>query len=224
MGRYRDVVIAYLENLMHRDKVPPDEIVASIAPVWGDIRRSMSSKLADEWVSGHCSFRDLLLDASHKALHAWSKPAMRRLMAPEPGREEREIWSLGMRPKILAVAWDRLATYQRERHNQYHTILRLLEERPPAEQLGDLNALLPARPGGRRMDQAAFRKALERARDLFGQYLCDEVEAAYPEGVPPNPQELCRVFVELELMDHAEASKYCRLRMNLDTSTNKFIS
>ena len=214
MVKYRDAVSGYLEYLLNREQFPPDEASATITLVWEDIQRAMVGKLASEWASGRHSFRDLLLEATHKALHDWFRPQMRRLMVTEPDRKERVIWAQQMRPVILRMAWDRLEAYQGEHRNQYHAILRLRENHPD-ESIDTLNAMLPSRPGGQRQDPTGFRKGLERARDLFGRYLCDEIEAGYPMGVIMGLEQLRQGFIELELMEYAEESKYCRWRMKL---------
>ena len=218
MGRYRGAAVGYLTAILLRQKIAADQqaAAADAAAIWEWLIKSFPDTLAGKWRAGGVSFRVLLRGTVHDACASWSKPAMRKIMTLEP---DEEAWRHHVRDTILDKARERLGSFQREneaRGNLYHAIFRLWETHSD-KSLDELNERLATLPGGRRVDPAAFRQALGRARDLFGKYLIDEVSAWIAERDAPTPEKLRAAFEEMDLMnDYASKSKHCRFMLELE--------
>lgn len=219
MRPYLNAVEAYLTGFLLRHKLAPDETAAREAAkrIWSELNRELPGRLAEEWGRGKKRFRDLLREGVHIACHRWSKPATRALIAPGPD-DDRE-WKDQMRRELLGRALEKLKAYQREHEgkgNLYYVIFRLWDGHRD-ESLDEINDRLAALPGGRRLDPAAFRKALGRARDQFGKYLFEEVAAWIAERDAAGPESYRQAFEEMDFMDdYALKSKSCRWLLGLD--------
>jgi RNA polymerase sigma-70 factor (ECF subfamily) len=125
--------------------------------------------------------------------------------APEPGGDcavaaERDRAFLeSWRDELLARAWAALERHEKDTGQPYYSVLRFRADHPDdrsAEMAEKYSAQV-----GRAVNAPAFRKALDRARDKFGDLLLDEIAEAIDD---PGREALAAELGELGLLE------YCR--------------
>jgi DNA-directed RNA polymerase specialized sigma24 family protein len=125
--------------------------------------------------------------------------------APEPGADcavaaERDRAFLeSWRDELLGRAWDALQRHQDQTGQPYYSVLHFRADHPD-DSSAEMAEKFSARVG-RPINAPAFRKALDRARDKFGDLLLDEIAQAIE-----NPS---RAALEDELSD-LRLLEYCR--------------
>jgi len=201
LDRYGGAVRRYLLGAL-RDEEAAGELAQEFALRFlrGDFRRADPSK---------GRFRDYVGRSLHNLVVNYHRRRQGQPLAldelPEPGEPAdgaadfshafREDW----RRELLAKAWRRLAESSRRRGQPYEAVLRCRVVHPDANSAG-LAELLAA-DLGRSVGADWVRKTLQRARDLFADYLLDEVEAYLDR---PSLAELDGELNELGLRE------YCR--------------
>ena len=201
MNRYAGAVQRYLLGALH-DEEAAGELAQEFALRFlrGDFRRADPSK---------GRFRDYVARSLHNLVMNYHRGRRGRPMdldaLPEPGepadgaadfyRTFREDW----RRELLSKAWRRLAECSQRKGQAYEAVLRCRVTHPeaPSAKLAELLAADLGRPVGADW----VRKSLQRARDLFSDYLLDEVEAYLDR---PSAAELEGELNELGLRE------YCR--------------
>jgi len=219
MRRYKRLVLDYLRHFLSRHKIVGDEtkVREASAEIWRILLESLPEKIADQWRDGASSFRDILREAVHEAHFNWSRPdrseaAVRSRILPNA--DDDAGWLRSARADVIEKARARLLEYQRvnqNRNNVYHTLFCLWDEDHDQS-----HAVLSERlaAAGHRLSPENFRKTIGRAVDSFGRYLGEAVGDWIAKRGPVTSEDYARAFEELDLMEYAEKSNYCKEMMD----------
>ena len=79
-----------------------------------------------------------------------------------------------------------------------------------------MNDRLAALERGRRLSPANFRQSLGRSRKTFGRYLGEGVGDSLARCGTVTSEDYRQAFEDLDLMEYAMESKYCRCLMGMD--------
>jgi hypothetical protein len=110
-------------------------------------------------------------------------------------RDFHDCW----RRQLLAKSWEALARLEQETGQPYHTVLKTRAEQPDQTSEG-LSRLLSEHLG-RDISAPTLRKALQRAREKFAEFLLDELKGSLER---PSDEDVRQELIELELYE------YCR--------------
>ncbi len=126
-----------------------------------------------------------------------AEPAVADPSTPDAEREFREAW----REELMGRAWQALADLERQTGQPHHTVLRLRAAEPllSSEEL--------ANRVGERLGKAytvdGIRKALQRAREKFAEFLVEEAARSLER---PTPERLEEELRDLGLWSHCQAA------------------
>lgn len=123
----------------------------------------------------------------------------------EPAAESSQddaIFDSGWRAELLSLAWRELEEFEQSSQRPYYTLLRFKVEHPDATS-ADLAGLLGKLLGRPEYSEAAARKTLQRARDLFARLL---VRAVRDTLADPQRDELVAELQTLGLMPYCEST------------------
>jgi hypothetical protein len=223
MKRYKALVFDYLHWFLLRHKAVANEKACSEAAerIWARLMAALPGKITDEWSKGKIPFRELLREAVHAAYFTWSHPdrgeaaVMARLAAAS---DHDAAWLGASRSDVLAKARERLKSYQREhesRKNVYYTLFCVWDE-DHGQPHDAINNRLATVKGGRQLSPENFRQSFRRTIDTFGRYLGEAVGDLIASRQPVTAEHYQQAFEELDLMEYAMESQYCRYLMGLD--------
>jgi RNA polymerase sigma-70 factor (ECF subfamily) len=117
----------------------------------------------------------------------------------EPSHEYDAMLRTSWRDELLARCWQRLEEDERKSGKPYYSVLRYRVDHPDLRSPELAEAL--SKKLGKPMNAGAVRVSLHRARELFGEFLLDEVnESLSSDSLDEAEQEL----IDLELHE------YCR--------------
>lgn len=201
--RYHGAVYRYLLAAV-RDSDAADELFQEFA-----LRFSRGGfRNADP---GKGRFRDFLRTVLINLIHDHGRAKKRRMDSlspdnPEPAHQSEELsledsFVMSWREELLDRAWRRLADFEAQAGQPYHTVLRYRSENPEARS-GEIAAFLtehlqPSQP----FTDVGIRKLLQRGREQFADGLIEEVSSSL------SSTDITRI--EEELID-LDLLAYCR--------------
>jgi DNA-directed RNA polymerase specialized sigma24 family protein len=127
---------------------------------------------------------------------AMEEPPVEPVVADEPGSDLDRAFLTCWREDLLARSWDALENLQRESAQPYHTVLKARADHPD-ESSDELAKILSAELG-RDIKAPAYRKALQRAREKFAEFLLGELKDSLPD---PSPEKIHQELIDLELYE-----------------------
>ncbi len=163
-------------------------------------------------------FRDYLKRALSNQISTYRKQKGNRAGSPQLENPEEvpapalacdldQEFLTGWRQALLERAWEALAECQRRGGSPYHDILRLRYENPDLT-TPQLAAQLADRVG-QQFTEANVRKLLQRARDLFGDLLLDEIARSLQTS---SLQELEEELIDLGFQSYCKRALERRQR------------
>lgn len=100
------------------------------------------------------------------------------------------------REDLLSRTWESLARLERETGKPYHTVLRLRADQP--NESSEALARILSEKLGRAINAPACRKALQRSREKFAEFLLTELKDSLTD---PSPENLRQELIDLDLFE-----------------------
>lgn len=124
------------------------------------------------------------------------EPASEPAEEAEPGDDLDRSFVACWREDLLARSWEALENLEKTTGQPYHTVLKVRADHP--DDSSEALAKILSAKLGRDINAPACRKALQRAREKFAEFLLGELKDSLPD---PSAENVHQELIELELFE-----------------------